>query len=184
MMMRMICGAAVAAAMLIGVGGSASAADIIKLDAEKSKVGFVGTKTDGKHAGGFKKFKADAMADYENPAAGTLEITIDATSLWSDDEKLTNHLKNPDFFDVRKYPTIVFKATKITADEESAKLTGQLTMLGKTVEVTVPAKVEANDEDITLTTEFKIDRTKWGMNYGEGKIDNEVAISAVLVFDR
>lgn len=184
MMMRLICGAALAAAMLMGTAGSASAADIVKLDAEKSKIDFVGKKTDGKHVGGFKKFKADAMADYENPEAGSLEITIDTTSLWSDDEKLTNHLKNPDFFDVRKYPTIVFKATKITADEESAKLTGQLTMLGKTVEVTVPAKVETDDEEITLTSEFKIDRTKWGMNYGEGKIDNDVAITAVLVFDR
>jgi len=184
MMMRMVCGAALAVAMLIGGSGFAGAADILKLDAEKSKIGFVGTKPDGKHVGGFKKFKADAMADYENPAAGTLEITIDTTSLWSDDEKLTNHLKNPDFFDVRKYPTIVFKATKITADEESAKLTGQMTMLGKTVEVTVPAKVDVTDEAITLTSDLKIDRTQWGMNYGAGKIDNEVAISAVLVFDR
>lgn len=181
MMLRCLCAAV---ALMVGMSGLAGAADILKLNAEKSKIDFVGTKTDGKHVGGFKKFKADAMADFDDPSAGSLEITIDATSLWSDDDKLTNHLKNPDFFDVRKYPTIVFKATKISADEESAKLTGQMTMLGKTVEVTVPAKVSLTDDDITLTAEFKIDRTKWGMNYGTGKIDNDVAITAVLTFQR
>jgi polyisoprenoid-binding protein YceI len=164
--------------------GTAGAGEILKLDSEKSKIGFVGKKTDGQHVGGFKKFDAKAVADFENPSAGSLEITIDTNSLWSDDDKLTNHLKNPDFFNVRKYPQIVFKATKITANEEEAKLTGQLTMLDKTVEVTVPAKVTVVDEAIELTASFTIDRTKWGMNYGAGKIDNDVAITAVLVFER
>jgi len=164
--------------------GVAGAGENLKLNSEKSKIGFVGKKTDGQHVGGFKKFDAKAIADFENPSAGSLEITIDTSSLWSDDEKLTNHLKNPDFFNVRKYPQIVFKATKITANEEEAKLTGQLTMLDKTVEVTVPAKVTVVDEAIELTTNFTIDRTKWGMNYGVGKIESDVAISAVLVFER
>ena len=176
--------------MFLGLGlavaafGQASAAETLKLNAEKSKIEFVGKKPDGKHVGGFKKFKANALADFENPSAGSLEIMIDTPSLWSDDDKLTNHLKNPDFFDVRKFPQVTFKTTKITADEESAEMTGDMTMLGKKVEVTVPAKVEVTEEAITVVAEFKIDRTKWGMDYGVGKIDNEVEITATMVFDR
>jgi polyisoprenoid-binding protein YceI len=176
--------------MFLGLGlaaaslGQVSAAETLKLNAEKSKIEFVGKKPDGKHVGGFKKFKANALADFENPSAGSLEIMIDTPSLWSDDDKLTNHLKNPDFFDVRKFPQVTFKTTKITADEESAEMTGDMTMLGKKVEVSVPAKVQVTEETITVVAEFKIDRTKWGMDYGVGKIDNEVEITATLVFDR
>ncbi len=163
---------------------SAGAAETLHLDAEKSKIEFVGKKKDGQHTGGFKKFEAKASADLENPKSGQLEITIDANSLWSDDAKLTNHLKNPDFFDVRKYPKIVFKVTDMELDGSAVKLTGDLTMIGKTAKLTVPAQAELEDKTITVTAEFKLDRTKWGMNYGTGNIENEVAVKAVLVFNR
>ncbi len=166
------------------LSGMSWAAQPIALELEKSKIEFLGKKTDGQHAGGFKKFEVDATADFENPQNGTLLITIDATSLWSDDNKLTDHLKNPDFFDVRKHPKIVFKSSSVVADEKEATLTGKMTMLGKEVEIKVPCKVEISDEAIVVQAEFKIDRTKWGMNYGAGKIENDVAVSAHLVFKR
>jgi polyisoprenoid-binding protein YceI len=159
-------------------------AESLKLDKEKSKVDFVGKKSDGKHTGGFKEFKVDAKADFENPEKSSLMIEIDTTSLFSDDAKLTDHLKNPDFFDVRKYPKITFESTKIDATEESATITGKLTMLDKTVEVKVPCKTTVTDSSIQLKAEFKIDRTKWGMNYGKGKINDEVEINATMEFTR
>lgn len=174
-------------AVLLGsTGGLAVAAEKLSLDKDQSKIEFVGSKDDGKHKGGFKTFTADVVADFENPSNGSLEINIDANSLWSDDEKLTNHLKNPDFFDVRKYPKIKFKATKITHSEsdKSATVTGVLEMLGKEVEVSVPVTTGVSEKSLTLKTSFKIDRTKWGMTYGEGKIHNDVEVNATLVFAR
>ncbi len=163
-----------------------TAAEKLTLDQEHSRINFVGSKPDGSHKGGFKTFTADATVDVENPSDGSLEIVIDSASLFSDDEKLTNHLKSPDFFDVRKHPKITFKATKIThaTDEVKAKITGKLKMLDKEVEITVPVVAEMAEDKITLTTDFKIDRTKWGMVYGKGKINDEVAITAVLVLKR
>lgn len=165
-------------------------AETLKLDAEKSKIEFLGKKTDGQHVGGFKKFQADAAADFEQPAGSKLEIVIDTPSIWSDNEKLTNHLKNPDFFDVRKHPKVTFKATKIAvgaetaAGAETATISGDLTMLGKTVPVTIPAKVNVTAEQVQINTTFKLDRTKWGMNYGVGNIENDVEVKATLVFVR
>lgn len=168
------------------IAGPATAAEKISLNAEKSKIEFVGSKADGKHDGGFKKFTAEAVADLEKPSNGSLEIVIDTNSLWSDDDKLTNHLKNPDFFDVRKFPKITFKSTQIEHKEgaEKVNFTGVLTMLGKEVKIVIPAAATMNDSTITLTGDFKIDRTKWGMNYGQGKVNDEVVIKTVLVFDR
>lgn len=181
-----------ALAMVVAVSAfQVQAAENLALDADKSKIEFVGKKTDGKHVGGFKSFKAKAVADFEQPAASKLEIVIDTPSIWSDNDKLTNHLKNPDFFDVRKHPKITFTSTKISttgegtaAGEETATISGDLTMLGKTVPVTIPAKVDVSDEQVQITATFKLDRTKWGMNYGVGNIENDVDVKATLVFTR
>jgi polyisoprenoid-binding protein YceI len=171
--------------MVLLVSSVSVAADPIKLNSDQSKIEFLGKKTDGEHAGGFKKFTVEALADFEDPSKSSLKIVIDTTSLWSDDPKLTDHLKNPDFFDVRKYPEIKFESTSIQPDGESkANIIGKLTMLGKTEEVKVPCDVEASDDKIELTAKFEIDRTKWGMTYGVGKVNKEVAITAKMSFKR
>ena len=158
--------------------------ETLKADKEKSKISFVGKKSDGKHEGGFKDFKSEAKVDMETPDKSSLMIEIKTDSLWSDNEMLTAHLKNPDFFDVKKYPTIKFESTKIEVNGEEATITGKMTMLDKTVEIKIPTKSEINEKSLKVVAEFKIDRTKWGMNSAQGKVDNEVAIKAELVFPR
>ncbi|MEX0818184.1 MAG: YceI family protein, partial [Pirellulaceae bacterium] len=135
--------------------------------------------------GGFKKFDAKANADFEAPENSSLNVEIDTNSLWSDNPKLTNHLKNPDFFDVRKYPKITFESTKLVPGKEGkGSIIGKLTMLGETKEIKIPVKSEVTDEQIIVDADFMLDRTKWGMNYGQGKVNNEVSVKAHLVFKR
>ncbi len=57
-------------------------------------------------------------------------------------------------------------------------------MLGKTVEVTIPSMPKLTEDMLVLAANFDIDRTKWGMTYGKGKINDDVAIRALLVFKR
>src|SRR5262245_40787239 len=67
---------------------------------EASTIGFVGSKVTGKHEGGFQKFAGEfkvaegRLADAEN------KVVIDTSSLFSDNNRLTGHLKSPDFFNV------------------------------------------------------------------------------------
>jgi len=161
----------------------ALAADPLKLIQDKSKISFLGKKPDGEHKGGFKKFKVDALADEEDMTKSSVKIVIETDSLWADDDKLAGHLKNADFFDVKKYPKATFESTKIEkVSDTEAKITGKFTMLDKTEELVVPVKVDANDERIQLNASFKLDRTKWGMNYGKGKINDEVEMTIELAF--
>lgn len=163
---------------------SARSADL-QLDAEKSTIEFVGSKADGKHTGGFKKFAVTGKEDHDNPEKSEIKIEIETDSLYSDDNNLTQHLKNPDFFNVRKFPKISFQSKKIVlTGEATADITGIMTMLDKDVEITIPVKVEMTEETLTLHAEFKIDRTKWGMNYGQGKINNDVEVKSKMVFIR
>ncbi len=156
--------------------------------ADDSKIEFVGSKPDGKHAGGFKKMTAVADVADSGPQDSKVTIEIDTASLFSDDEKLTTHLKSPDFFDVRQYPKIKFVSTKITEGdaEGSAKIVGDLTLLKvtKSIEIDVQVKMNPDTEQVELTTEFEIDRTAFGMTYGEGKINNGVKIKALLKFKK
>lgn len=182
---KLIC--AIALFVFVGSTVHVMAGEKLKLVDDKSKIDFVGSKPDKTtHKGGFKKFTAECTADFDEPANSTLKIEIKTDSLWSDNPKLTGHLKNPDFFNVRKYPTATFVATKIEAkDETEVTITGKLKMLDVEEEVKAPFKTEVTDGGVTLTGKFKLDRTKWGMTYGApDKINKEVELDVVLVFKR
>lgn len=153
----------------------------IKLTGENTKITFIGTKADGKHNGGFKEVSGYILpkAEAKNP----IHVEIDTASLFSDDKKLTGHLKSSDFFDVNKHPKAIFEAKKLDANKDGDNthlVTGTLTMLGETKEVSFPAKMTMSDDKVTLKATFPIDRTKWGMKYGQGKVNNEVTISVSI----
>ncbi|MEZ6137136.1 MAG: YceI family protein [Pirellulaceae bacterium] len=185
MLIRSIALSTLSFVLSLGIASSVSA-DGLKPNMEKSKIEFVGHKADGKHAGGFKKFELEAKADFEDPAKSSLKIVIHADSLWSDADKLTEHLRNEDFFDVKQHPKITFESTKIehSKDDGKAKIFGKLKMLGKTEEVEIPVDFELTEENVKVTAKFKLDRTKWGMDYGKGMINDDVDVVAVFVFGR
>jgi polyisoprenoid-binding protein YceI len=157
--------------------GIASAADQkIALTGENTAVTFTGTKKGGKHDGGFKKLIGTATIPDGDLTKLAIEATIDADSLYSDNEKLTAHLKNPDFFGVKDNPTATFKSTKVEKTEKGYTVTGDLTLLGKTKPVTLPSTIELKDGKLVLTSEFKIKRFDWGMTFGKGMVDDEVSL--------
>ncbi len=142
------------------------------LTGTNTKVEWTGTKSDGKHDGGFKKLKGTAVVDDE---ALSFDVEIDCASLYSDNEKLTGHLKSPDFFSVKEHKTAKFKSTAVEKGEKGYTVTGDLTLLGKTKEISFPAEVDTNGK-VSLKADFKIDRTEFGMTYGKGKVDEQVAL--------
>lgn len=174
------------AGTLLALPSLSASAEQLSFVTEGSKIEFVGSKPDGTHSGGFKSFKVNAIADFDSPERSSINIQIDTTSLWSDDERLTNHLKSPDFFDVRKHPAITFESTQIIPGDEDGKATikGKMEMLGKVVEMDIPVEAKVSDDSMELTAKFEIDRTKWGMTYGQGRVDNVVKISVLLKMKR
>ena len=163
------------------LGTSAFAADVkYALTGENTKITFVGKKPDGKHDGGFKKLTGNATVTDGKIETLTIEVDIDTDSLYSDNEKLTGHLKQPDFFGVKDNPKATFKTTKVEKTDKGYTITGDLMMIGKTKAVSFPATVTENDGTLNFSADFSIDRTDWGMNYGKGKIDDKVALKVAL----
>ncbi|MDQ0477959.1 YceI family protein [Chryseobacterium sp. MDT2-18] len=112
---------------------------------------------------------------------------------------LDTHLKSADFFDVAKYPSVKFDITKVEdlpAGTESKvegankKISGNLTIKDKTVNVTFPAKVEVTDGKVNFVSKFTINRQDWGLAYGaEGDpkdwmISQEVDLELNIVADK
>ena len=147
---------------------------------ENTQISFVGTKPDGtRHEGGFRDFSGRIGVDPQTNAVESVSITIQAESLWSDADRLTTHLKSPDFFNVNEHPTITFESDSVQAAGAQSGVTlimGDLTMLGETKEVGIPVRTSVTDQGLTLQGGFTIDRREFGMTYGEGQVDPEVKI--------
>ena len=143
------------------------------LDKDNTKIEWTGTKPDGKHSGGFGA--VSGLATLADGAGLKLEVNIDTTSLTSDNAMLTGHLKSPDFFAVKDHPKAKFVSTNVAKDDKGYTVTGDLTLLGKTKSISFPAELTAGDE-LVIKAKFTIDRTAFGMNFGKGKIDDNVEI--------
>jgi len=149
----------------------------VSLSPKNTKIVFVGThKADDPmpRTGHFEKFAGTAQVD--GAALKSLSVDIDTPSLITDIDKLTNHLKSPDFFNVRRHPKASFRSSSIK-DEGGGKVkvTGELTLLGTTKSVTFPATV-STEKGLTLDAEFTIDRTDFGMDFAVDKVEKSVSL--------
>ena len=167
-----------AAAVLVAVAG-ASADTKVALTGENTKITFVGTKSDGKHEGGFKSVSGSINVAGDDLTTLSIKVDIDMNSLWSDNEKLTGHLKADDFFGVKDHPKATFTSTKVTKSDKGYLIAGDLTIRGKSKPISLEAEVSTTD-GFKLTSDFKIDRTQFGMEYGKGKIDDVTSLKVVV----
>lgn len=105
------------------------------IDLTHSSVGFeiphlVISSVEGK----FKTFSGNINVD--SPfTKSSLEAEVDINSIDTAVADRDAHLKSPDFFDTAKFAKMTFKSTAITGNEKSFKMTGDLTIKGKTKKV-------------------------------------------------
>ena len=127
----------------------------------------------------------------ENDAVTSGEFVIDMTTLKVDPASVTEadkkpadleaHLKNADFFDVEKQPTSDFKITAVAdlAGElpkdavagANKTISGNLTLLGKTLNVSFPAKVTVAEGKASIQAKFTVNRAEWGLKFGTDETD-------------
>lgn len=151
-----------------------------------STITFVGSKVTGSHEGGFKEFKGFFHLDGDKLAESGHEVVIDMSTTFSDAEKLTGHLKSPDFFDVEKYPESTFVATGLRPSEANEKgthqLSGNLNLHGVEKSIEFPVSVLKSENEVKLTADFFINRFDFGIKY-PGKQDDLIREEVVIKFD-
>ena len=86
--------------------------------------------------GSFGKVSGTIEYDGKDPSTIAADVTIDAASIDTNNEKRDTHLRSADFFDVANHPTITFKSKRVQKSSDGAfKLVGDLTMRGVTKEI-------------------------------------------------
>ena len=155
----------------------------LPISAENSKVEFTGSKVTGKHDGGFKTFKGTIDLVNNKPEESRVSVDIDTNSIFSDDDKLTGHLKSKDFFEVEKYPKATFVSTKITPDAAKGAgnytVAGDFDLHGQKKTITFPAKITLSDSEVAVDAEFSINRKDFGIIY-TGKTDDLIRDDVVI----
>ena len=88
--------------------------------------------------GRFTSAKGTILYDEANPANSSVTMVIEAKSIDTGWPHRDEHLRTDDFFDVDRYPTIVFQSDRLTRNGDGWLANGQLTMHGVTRPVAIP----------------------------------------------
>jgi len=169
---------------------------VYKVDSDHSGVSFSIRHFVSNVPGRFKDFDGVVKYDAKNPAASSVNFTIQAASIDTANDDRDNHLRSPDFFDVQKFPTLTFSSTSAKAlDADTLEVTGELTMKGVTKKVTVPVELLGSmktprGEKAGFETAFKLDRKDYGITWnrpvdaGGVILGDEVKITVSIEADR
>lgn len=150
---------------------------------ENSKIGFVGSKVTGSHIGGFKTFSGHFTVKDGAPVGNDHKVVIEMESTFSDAEKLTGHLKSPDFFDVEKFPQSTFDVTELKKDSDTQyTVSGNFTLHGVTKNISFPATVTTASETVKINSKFDINRKDFGIVY-PGKTDDLIRDEVIIELD-
>lgn len=125
-----------------------------------------------KAKGEFQKFSGTVNLDESNPANTSVDITIDANSINTRDEKRDEHLRSADFFNTEVYPTLHFSSSKVEVTGDStAKLHGNLTIRDVTkpvvlnVEFVGKSKSPWGTENYGFEAKTKFNRKDWNLEW-------------------
>jgi polyisoprenoid-binding protein YceI len=142
------------------------------LDTAHSSIGFsVRHMVVASVKGQFGKFDVDATIDEANLANSSAIVHIDAASIDTRDPKRDEHLASPDFFEVEKFPELIFKTTRVEPKGDEYRITGDLTIHGVTKPVTLEGEISGPVKDpwggtrAGLSAQGKVNRKDFGMGF-------------------
>ena len=136
---------------------------------ENTAVAFEGSKTIDTHVGGFNTVEGTITMVGDDPETAEVKITIDMTSIYSDNSLLTSVLSGESFFNIENYKTSTFTSTAIKKTDEGIEMTGTLDLNGVTRSITFPATVNITDDKVTSEAEFVVMRSWWSVGYDDWK---------------
>ena len=158
------------------------------LDKNHGKLGFVITHMMvSEIEGSFKNFDAKITAPKADFTDAIVDMTAEATSINTDNEKRDNHLKTVDFFDVANFPLVSFKSTSFKkTGPKTYKVNGNLTMHGVTKPVILDVTCNIGTDPMSKKTlaGFKITgilkRSDFGIGtkFPSAMLGDEVTINA------
>jgi polyisoprenoid-binding protein YceI len=162
--------------VVVGVASGASfvSAEEYTIDPTHSTIGFA-----VKHLmvsttrGNFGQYEGKINYDAQKMDEFGADVTIQVASINTGVADRDNHLKAADFFDAEKFPTITFKAKKLSHGETGHEIIGDLTIKGITKEIVIPVEISGPVTSpygvsvIGITGQTKINRQDFGVSWNK-----------------
>lgn len=106
----------------------------------------------------------------------SLDLSVDANTINTDNSMRDGHLRKEDYFDVQNYPRIRFVSTSVTVDRNAHfTATGKLTIKNTTREISIPFTATPKDGGYIFTGEFKLNRRDFQVG-GSSTISNGLTV--------
>jgi polyisoprenoid-binding protein YceI len=172
---------AAAALVLIAVAAPARADDYT-IDDVHSSVGFkiqhLGISS---IQGRFNEISGTFTLD-KDPAKSSFSLSLKTDSVDTNNQNRDTHLKSPDFFNAKQYPTISFKSTSVKAVDGGYEVKGDLTMHGETKPISFTLKggkeVDFMGKKRTgFSTELTLKRFDFGMDKFKDALGDDVQVA-------
>jgi len=167
-----------------GLLGSISQAATYELDVSHSSIGFsVRHMLISNVKGNFKEFSGSVEYAGESAADIKASAEIVVASIDTDNQKRDDHLRNPDFFDAEKFPSISFKTTRVDGTLPNVTLVGDLTIRGVTKEVSIPVEFVGpitdpwGNERIGFSGDTTINRQDFGVSWSNTMDNGGLVVS-------
>jgi polyisoprenoid-binding protein YceI len=183
MLARKLVRTVVMAAMLGAIPCVATAADEYTYDPVHSSVSFKARHMNISWIHGrFNTVDGKFVVDRQDPTKSSFQLTIKADSVDTANAARDEHLRQPDYFDTKQFPTIEFKSTSVKAIEGGWDVTGDFTMHGTTKPVSFQllGGKEASwmgGKHIGFSADLKLKRSDFGFDKGQiGPIGDEAII--------
>lgn len=119
--------------------------------------------------GRFNEVAGKFSLDREDPSKSTFVLTIQADSVDTANKARDEHLRQPDYFDTKQFPTIEFKSTSTKATKDGYEVTGDFTMHGTTKKITF-LLTGGKEHDfkgtkrVAFSTELSLKRSDFGFD--------------------
>ena len=145
--------------------------------------------------GEFKSFSGEVTSEGREFSASSIQVTLSAESIFTNNDDRDAHLKSADFFDAEIHKELSFAGASLKQiDDENYQLTGTLTMKGVAKEISLDVEFGGINKDpwgnekAGFSISTKINRKDWGLNWnsaletGGVLVSEEVKISGELQF--
>jgi polyisoprenoid-binding protein YceI len=137
--------------------------------------------------GSFSSFEGAFTLDAEDLSGSSVELSLDAASVTTNNKKRDDHLRGPDFFNAKEFPQVRFRSTAVEGSADAFHVTGVISLLGKEQEVVAELKKVGEGGDpwgnhrAGFEGRFTLDRTAFGMDYMKEGLGTEVEV--ILAFE-
>lgn len=179
--------------LALAVSSVTALAGTYTADPSHSKVGFTVRHLMTKVSGEFRDFEAEFNFDPAKNAFGEGKFVVKAASINTGNDRRDDHLRSPDFFDVKKYPTLSVSAGQVKpAGKDKYKWTTDLTLHGVTKPVVFDVDFLGQGKDaqgnnrVGFEAKSRINRKDFGLAWnkvleaGGTVVGDEVDIALVI----